>query len=148
MILLIFGAYITPTKRALLGLRKSRLLRRRLDYWLISSATQDDVSKTEIIPAIKSDHSAVTLLLNSLDKRSHGLSYWRFNSSLLEDSSYVELISLKYSEWLDEFKEVADKRVLWDLVKYRIRSLNIKYGKEKAKERRARLAEAEKNQLV
>ena len=133
-----------PDKKSFTWTQKKPFIRRRLDYWLISSATQDDVSKTEIIPAIKSDHSAVTLLLNSLDKQPHGPSYWRFNSSLLEDSSYVERISLKYSEWLDEFKEVADKRVLWDLVKYRIRSFTIKYSKEKAKERRARLAEAEK----
>ena len=33
---------------------------------------------------------------------------------------------------------------VWDLVKYRIRSFAIKYSKEKAEERRARLAEAEK----
>ena len=85
------------------------------------------------------------MLFNSLDKQSHGPSYWKFNSSLLEDSSYVEFISLKYSEWLDEFKEVTDKRVLWDLVKYRVRSCTMKYSKGKARERRARLAEAEKN---
>jgi len=30
---------------------------------------------------------------------------------------FGELMSLRYSEWLDEFKEVADKRVLWDLIK-------------------------------
>ncbi|KAL9966672.1 hypothetical protein ACROYT_G024784 [Oculina patagonica] len=133
-----------PDKKNFTWTQKRPFIRRRLDYWLISRATQDDVSKTEIIPAIKSDHSAVTLLLNSLDKQPHGPSYWRFNSSLLEDSSYVERITLKYSEWLEEFKEVVDKRVLWDLVKYRIRAFTIKYSKEKAKERRERLAEAEK----
>ena len=81
---------------------------------LIGNAVQDNVSKTDIIPAIKSDHSAIILLFNSLEKQSHGPSYWKFNSSLLEESSYIELISLKYSEWLDKFKEVTDKRVLWD----------------------------------
>ena len=85
------------------------------------------------------------LLFNSLEKQSHGPSYWKFNSSLLEDSSYIELISLKYSEWLDDFKEVTDKRVLWDLIKYRVRSCTMKYKKGKARERRTRLAEAEKN---
>ena len=51
-----------------------------------------------IIPAIKSDHSAVTLFLNSLDKQHHGPSHWRFNISLLEYSSFAELMTLKYSE--------------------------------------------------
>ena len=72
--------------------QKKLFIRRLLDYWLISRATQDDLSKTEIIPAIKLDHSAVTLFLNSLDKQPHGPSYCRFNSSLLEDSSYAELL--------------------------------------------------------
>ena len=32
-----------------------------------------------------------------------------------------------YPEWLDEFNDVNDKRVLWDLIKYRIRQVSIKY---------------------
>ena len=64
---------------------------------------------------------------------------WCFNSSLLRDENYVELISSQYSEWLNEFREVEDKRLLWDLVKYRIRQITIAYSKEKAKERRRKL---------
>ena len=132
-----------PDKKSFTWTQKKPFIRRRLDYWLTRRESQDDVSKTEIIPAIKSDHSAITLLLNSLGKQPHGPSYWKFNSSLLEDSSYVELISSQYPEWLDEFDEVTDKRVFWDLIKYRIRFCTIKYSKEKARERRARLAESE-----
>ena len=29
--------------------------------------------------------------------------------------------------WLNEFNEVTHKRLLWDLVKYRIRQISIKY---------------------
>ena len=36
----------------------------------------------------------------------------------------------------------TDKRVLWDLIKYRIRQVTIQYSKGKARNRRARLAEA------
>ena len=75
---------------------------------------------TNIIPAIKSDHSAITLTLNSLDKQPFGPPYWKFNSSLLEDASYIQQIS-KYPDCLDECKDFNDKRVLWDLIKYRIR---------------------------
>ena len=36
---------------------------------------------------------------------------------------------------MHEFKEVDDKRVLWDLIKYRISQASIKFGREtKAKE--------------
>ena len=43
-----------------------------------------------------------------------------FNSSLLNDENYVNLIASSYQDWLTEFQEVNDKRLLWDLVKYRI----------------------------
>ena len=42
-----------PDKKSFTWTQKKPFIRRRLDYWLISSATQDDVSKTEIIHAIK-----------------------------------------------------------------------------------------------
>jgi len=113
-------------------------------WWvLLEYSSFDHFPKTDIIPAIKSDHSAIILLFNSLEKQSHGPSYWKFNSSLLGDSSYIELISLKYSAWLDEFKEVTDKRVLWDRI-HRVRSCTMKYSKGEARERRTLLAEAEK----
>ncbi|KAL9972585.1 hypothetical protein ACROYT_G018919 [Oculina patagonica] len=60
-----------------------------------------------------------------------------------DDTTYTNLITSKYSDWLNEFKDVNDKRVLWDLIKYRIRQVSMKYSKEKAKELRARLVEAE-----
>ena len=96
-------------------------------------------------PFIKSlnQNSAITLTINSLDKQPFGPSHWKFNSSLLDDATYIHLITSKYSDWLNEFKDVNDKRVLWDVIKYRIRQVSIKYSKEKARERRARLVEAE-----
>ena len=37
-------------------MQKKPLVRRRLDYWLVSTEIQDDLTETNIIPAIKSDH--------------------------------------------------------------------------------------------
>ena len=45
--------------------------------------------------------------------------------------------------WLEEFKEISDKRVLWDLIKYRMRQASIKYGKDKARKRREKVADIE-----
>ena len=46
-----------------------------------------------------------------------------FNSSLDDDENYVLAINQKIPEWLGEFKEVIDKRVLWDLIKYCVRQI-------------------------
>ena len=53
------------------------------------------------------------------------------------------MITSQYPIWLAEFADVIDKRVLWDLIKYRIRQVTIRYSKSKRKKRKARLGEAE-----
>ena len=61
----------------------------------------------------------------------------------MEDSEFILMINQKVPDWREEFSDVSDKRVLWDLIKYRIRQVTIKYSKEKARARRDKLANAE-----
>ena len=79
------------------------------------------------------------LHFKSVEKQKHGPSYWKFNASLLDDSDFCKLIAESVPVWREEFIEVTDKRVLWDLIKYRIRQVTIKYSKAKAKARRQNL---------
>ena len=53
------------------------------------------------------------------------------------------MVGANFERWLEEFKEVIDKRVLWDLLKYRIRQFTISYSKTKARNRRTKLDELE-----
>ena len=45
----------------------------------------------------------------------------------------------EYKNWLEEFGAVKDKRVLWDLIKYKIRQYTITYSKAKARKKREKL---------
>ena len=110
-----------PDRKLFSRKQKNPLVQRRLDFWLISDVCQDEVEETNIKTAIRTDHSAITIFFNSLDEQTRGPSYWKFNSSLVDDENYVLAINQKIPEWLEEFKEVIDKRVLWDLIKYRVR---------------------------
>ena len=132
-----------PTDTRFTWRQKTPIIQRRLDYWLVSDCLQVDIDTVDVITAIKSDHSAITLGMNSLDESLRGPSFWKFNSNLVNDSDYCQLINANYNVWLEEFKEVLDKRVLWDLVKYRIRQCTIEYSKSKARERKAKLLEVE-----
>ena len=89
-------------------------IQRRLDYWLISDVCQEDIEKPDIISSISSDHLAVILHFNNIDRQQHGPSFWKFNASLVEDANFVELLNESMPNWLDEF---TDKRILWDLIK-------------------------------
>ena len=53
------------------------------------------------------------------------------------------MINQSVPKWLDEFSSVIDKRLLWDLIKYRIRQVAMKYSKEKARQRRKKLSDIE-----
>ena len=132
-----------PESKRFTWRQKNPFIQRRLDYWLISDACQDDIEKSDIIPSINSDHSAIFLHFNSLDKQKHGPSFWKLNASLTDDNDFVTLINESVLVWLNEFDEVTDKRLLWDLNKYRIRQVSIKYSKEKARKKRKQISDIE-----
>ena len=50
--------------------------------------------------------------------------------NLMLAADYVKLLNESLPIWLDEFKDITDKRILWDLIKYRIRQVSINYSKE------------------
>ena len=90
----------------------------------------DDVKTAEIGPYIKSDHSLVSLVIDSVEEQKYGPAFWKLNTSFLEDPEYVQMINNEYYNWLIEFPEISDKTVLWDLIKYRIRQVSIGYSKK------------------
>ena len=109
----------------------------------ISDCCQEDIEKSDIVPSINSDHSAIVSHLNGIAKQRDGPSFWKFNGSLVNDVNYVTLINESVPIWLNEFKDIDDERLLWDLIKYRIRQVTIKYSKKKAPEKREKISEIE-----
>ena len=133
-----------PDERRFSWRQKNPVIQRRLDFWLIPSSLQEDVESVDIIPAIKSDHSAITLFINGIEDERNGPSFWKFNASLIDDETYVSLIRDKYCTWIKEGREIEDPRVLWDYIKYKIQQETITYSKFKARERRATLTSLER----
>ena len=129
--------------------QKNPVVQRRLDFWLITSNIQEEVEDVDIIPAIRTDHSAISMHINGIEETGRGLSFWKFNSSLLEDEDYIKLVNDKYNNWLEEGKDIQDPRVLWVFIKYKIRYETMCYSKQKAKKRREKISVLEeKNQRV
>ena len=112
--------------------QKSPFSQRGLDFWLLSDSYQDEVEIVDIIPSINS----IVLSFNSIEEQRHGPSYWKFNASLLDDHDFVELIAESAPICREEFREINDKRVFWDLIKYRIRQVTIMFCKGKARARK------------
>ena len=110
-----------PTEKRFMWQQKTPIIQRRLHFWLVNDGLQDDIISADIIPSIKSDHSAITLLINGVDDSERGPSFWKFNCSLVNDNNYRNLLDTNIRSWLEECKDVVDKCVLWDLLKYKIR---------------------------
>ena len=132
-----------PTEKRFTWRQKNPIIQRRLDFWLVNDGLQDDIVSADIIPSIKSDHSAITLSINGVDDSGRGPSFWKFNCSFVNDNNYRDLLDTNIKSWLEEFKEVVDKRVLRDLLKYKIRQFPVNYRKTKARNRGAKVNELE-----
>lgn len=100
---------------------------------------QDDIAKVDIVTAIKTDHHAVTLEIDSVDDQQHGPFFWKFKNSLLDDILFLERLRENFSKWQDKINFCDDLRIKWDWIKYKIREESITYSELKAKERRNRI---------
>ena len=110
-----------PTEKRFTWTPKTPIIQRHLDYWLVNDSLQDDIVSVDIIPSIRSDHSAITLLFIGIGDSKRSPSLWKFNCSLVNDSNnYCDFLDTNIKSLLEEFKDVVDKSVLWDLLKYKI----------------------------
>ena len=52
--------------------QKNPIVQRRLDFWLINSTIQEEVENVDIIPAIRNDHSTISLHINGNEETGRG----------------------------------------------------------------------------
>ena len=108
----------------------------RLDYILASSDLADNISNTNIICGVKSDHSIVKCKF-STDEPPKGKGYWKLNCHYLHhDADFVNFIKSKIDEFKDVHKDSSsDPHVIWDAFKCTITGHCIQYCSRKKSER-------------
>lgn len=137
-------------KRSYTWRRSSPLRLGRLDYFLVSSAMSRLVSSSFILPGYRSDHSLISILISEGMQSKRGL-YWKFNNSLLKDSTYIDLVNsgilevkrqyavpLYTSDEVEESNDIAlviDDQLFFEVLLCKIRGLTISYGARKKRER-------------
>ena len=104
------------------------------------------VSNIEIIPATKTDHSAIYLEFKNIYKNVKGPGFWKLNCSVLNDDDYVEEITKMIPIWTVEGeRELSDHRSTWDWIKCDVRVYSTNYSKKKAKVRNEQEKELQKD---
>ena len=113
--------------------RHNPLNQSRLDYWLIGADVTYNILETDIKPSIKTDHSLITLTFTETNQNSaRGRGLWKFNSSLLSDIDYVHYLIGMIDMQKENFKDITNPSLKWELVKFKLRDATIKYSKTQA----------------
>ena len=119
----------------------------RLDYFLITNDVMAQVTKSDILPGYRTDHSGILLTLH-FDKNVKGRGFWKFNSSLLHCKEYVDVVkdAIKdtvklYAKPGQDIKgdnlqfEISDQ-LFFEMLKLEIRGNSIKFSSTKKKDER------------
>ena len=88
-----------------------------LDHWLILNNLQNLVAIRDIIPAIKTDHTAISIEFSISEKHIKGPGHSKMNCLLLDDEDHVREVTAtcKIPIWLIEGQnELTDNRSIWD----------------------------------
>ena len=109
---------------------KGMLLASRIDYVLMSAGLCQMVEQTMYLPGILTDHSTFYIGIK-LNKTCRGPGFWKFNTTYLKDSIFLE----KTNAFLDHFLATRKQMEIvpkWELLKFEIGQMCREYSKEKA----------------
>ena len=108
----------------------------RLDYWLISTHLIYNVIDADIHPSIRSDHSLISLSFEIDDSVKRGRGFWKFNSDLLRNTDYIQLVKNLIQNLAKQYSSYEDKAFIWDFMKCELRGATISFASYLAKKRR------------
>ena len=111
------------------------LIRCRLDYFLASNDMVRYVKNARILPSIKTDHSIIELILK-VDGPKRGPGFWKLNTSILEEESYVLEIKALIKKVWEDANNIENLNTRYDWLKYNIRKYTIDYCKQRAKSKK------------
>ena len=96
-----------------------------------------DISGCGFYGPVQSDHSPIFIKISPFQETARGPGYWKFNSSLGNDPTFVEKTKKIINEVaINITNQLEDYRIGWEFLKYKVRQFSQIYSKQKACERR------------
>ena len=107
----------------------------RLDRIYVSKCLIPLVNDVEIISSSIADHDMVVMSIRPPEPPvPRGPGYWKLNNALLDDNEYKTLIKDFWITWREKKKDFQNVLIWWDLGKYHLRELTIKFATRKRKQ--------------
>lgn len=105
----------------------------RLDYFLTSPQLADSSCKANAVPLTCSDHSLVTIQFKCDSNLEQGPGFWRFNTDLLTDPSFITEMSEFLWGWSPP-QELSSPSLVWEWLKHEIRSFVRQFSRKNKNE--------------
>ena len=121
-----------PGKRCFFYESSALKMKSRIDFFLIPKSLIASTKTADIKTAIAPDHKAIRLFLQ-FESKKKGPGLWKFNNSLLNDDTFVNLITSNYPIICRKYAYLTNLKLKWEMIKMEIRSLIIPYAKNKAR---------------
>ena len=106
----------------------------RIDYGIVSKGLCNMIHNTMYLNGLCSDHSAFFLGLE-LKEINRGPSYWKLNTTYLQEPEYVQGINCKIDEVRSQMKN-TDPIGVWEEIKRAIREHTKRYAKQRTSEQK------------
>ena len=104
----------------------------RIDFALVSAGLDQKVEMAQYLSSIKTDHRGLYLVVN-LDPFERGRGYWKFNTTLLQDQSYLSMMNCEIIATINS-ASAKDPIERWEILKKRIKDRTIEFSREKVSE--------------
>ena len=125
-----------PHERAYTWTRVGGQVGSRLDMYWISSSLVPSVKDISILPYFRSDHAYVYLSFSLPDAPERGRSCWKLNNTLLQNTTYINVIKTFWSDWRTEQVHYPSLSVWWDVGKQLIKEITIDFASDLAASQR------------
>lgn len=125
--------YLYPSTDSFTWSRWNGLVASRIDLLGCPHAWISSVGGCDILPFPFSDHCALFFSVSVSDAISPVPGLWKLNSSILDESEFILLISSFWSFWHGRIFPFSSLAEWWDAGKAQIRRLSIDYCRNRAK---------------
>ena len=98
---------------------KSRIDR----FYIWRDAKKNFSIRSDIIPNNISDHSMICLSLKNITTNKRGPSYWKLNTSILQNKEYKQKIETFWQHWQNKKNRYPDQTKWWDMAKIYIQGI-------------------------
>ena len=112
----------------------------RIDMIWAPTSFSDLVRECEYFPSFLSDHQYLLVKCSLRDHIATGPGVWKFNTSLLQDTDYCNLVTSFWSFWqtMSNHSDFASQLDWWDQGKFYLREITRSFSQAKAVRERRR----------